>query len=235
MHSVFLYHAIKVGMDMGIVNAGQLGSMTILDPPSCASSARTSCSTARKDATERLLEIAAPRFKGDGSARQSRARTSRGARPMCDKRLEHALVNGITEFIDARYGRGEGAGREAAARHRGAADGRHERRRRPVRRRQDVPAAGGEVGPRDEAGRRLPACPIMEEEKRLNGGGERQAAGKVLMATVKGDVHDIGKNIVGVVLQCNNYEVIDLGVMVPRRRSSTRRARRRSTSSGSPA
>jgi 5-methyltetrahydrofolate--homocysteine methyltransferase len=98
MHSVFLYHCIKVGMDMGIVNAGQLGSYDDIDPE-----LRALCEDVvlnrRKDSTERLLD-AAPRFKGDGSAAVG-ARTSPGARPV-EKRLKHALVNGITEFIDRR-------------------------------------------------------------------------------------------------------------------------------------
>ena len=100
----------------------------------------------------------------------------------------------------------------AAGGDRRPADERHERRRRPVRRRQDVPAAGGEIGARDEAGGR-PPDPVHR-------GGEAAAPapppkGKIVVATVKGDVHDIGKNIVGVVLGCNGYDVVDLGVMVP--------------------
>jgi len=211
MHSVFLYHAIKAGMDMGIVNAGQLGSYDDLDPE-----LRELCEDVvlnrRKDSTERLLE-AAPRFKGDGSVAASGKDLAWRELPV-EKRLEHALVAGITEFIDVDT---EEARLNAA---------------KPLHVIEGPLMAGmNVVGDLFGAGKMfLPQVvksarvmkqavaylmPYMEEEKRLNGGSERSAAGKVLMATVKGDVHDIGKNIVGVVLQCNNYEVIDLGVMVP--------------------
>jgi 5-methyltetrahydrofolate--homocysteine methyltransferase len=211
MHSVFLYHAIKVGMDMGIVNAGQLGSYDGLDPE-----LRELCEDVvlnrRKDATERLLD-AAPRFKGDGSVAFSGTDMAWREEPV-EKRLEYALVNGITAFIDVDT-------EEARA-----------KAEKPLHVIEGPLMAGmNVVGDLFGAGKMfLPQVvksarvmkqavaylmPFMDEEKRLNGGGERSAAGKVLMATVKGDVHDIGKNIVGVVLQCNNYEVIDLGVMVP--------------------
>lgn len=211
MHSVFLYHAIKAGMDMGIVNAGQLGSYDDLDPE-----LRELCEDVvlnrRKDSTERLLE-AAPRFKGDGSVAASGKDLAWRELPV-EKRLEHALVAGITEFIDIDT--------EEA----------RQRAEKPLHVIEGPLMAGmNVVGDLFGSGKMfLPQVvksarvmkqavaylmPYMEEEKRLNGGSERSAAGKVLMATVKGDVHDIGKNIVGVVLQCNNYEVIDLGVMVP--------------------
>lgn len=211
MHSVFLYHAIKVGMDMGIVNAGQLGSYDDLDPE-----LRELCEDVvlnrRKDATERLLD-AAPRFKGDGSVSFSGKDMAWRENPV-EKRLEYALVNGITAFIDVDV---EEARQQAD---------------KPLHVIEGPLMAGmNVVGDLFGAGKMfLPQVvksarvmkqavaylmPYMEEEKRLNGGSQRSAAGKVLMATVKGDVHDIGKNIVGVVLQCNNYEVIDLGVMVP--------------------
>ncbi len=211
MHSVFLYHCIKAGMDMGIVNAGQLGSYDDLDPE-----LRELCEDVvlnrRKDSTERLLE-AAPRFKGDGSVAASGKDLAWRELPV-EKRLEHALVAGITEFIDIDT---EEARLNAA---------------KPLHVIEGPLMAGmNVVGDLFGSGKMfLPQVvksarvmkqavaylmPYMEEEKRLNGGSERSAAGKVLMATVKGDVHDIGKNIVGVVLQCNNYEVIDLGVMVP--------------------
>ncbi|MCO5091889.1 methionine synthase [Bosea sp. (in: a-proteobacteria)] len=212
MHSVFLYHAIKAGMDMGIVNAGQLGSYDDLDPE-----LRELCEDVvlnrRKDSTERLLE-AAPRFKGDGVAASNGKDMAWRELPV-EKRLEHALVAGITEFIEADT---EEARLNAE---------------KPLHVIEGPLMAGmNVVGDLFGSGKMfLPQVvksarvmkqavaylmPFMEEEKRLNGGeGGRAAAGKVLMATVKGDVHDIGKNIVGVVLQCNNYEVIDLGVMVP--------------------
>ncbi len=211
MHSVFLYHCIKVGMDMGIVNAGQLGSYDDLDPE-----LRELCEDVvlnrRKDSTERLLE-AAPRFKGDGSVAFSGKDMAWRENPV-EKRLEYALVNGITAFIDV------------------DAEEARQQAEKPLHVIEGPLMAGmNVVGDLFGAGKMfLPQVvksarvmkqavaylmPYMEEEKRLNGGSERSAAGKVLMATVKGDVHDIGKNIVGVVLQCNNYEVIDLGVMVP--------------------
>ncbi|WP_018259857.1 methionine synthase [Methylobacterium sp. WSM2598] len=210
MHAVFLYHAIRAGMDMGIVNAGQLAVYDELDPE-----LRDLCEDVvlnrRPDATERLLEQAA-KFKGGGA--QLRTADLAWREAPVEKRLEHALVNGITEYIEADT----------------------EEARRTATRPLDViegPLMAGMnvVGDLFGSGKMfLPQVvksarvmkqavaylmPFMEEEKRANGGTGRQAAGKVLMATVKGDVHDIGKNIVGVVLACNNYEIIDLGVMVP--------------------
>jgi 5-methyltetrahydrofolate--homocysteine methyltransferase len=211
MHTVFLYHAIQAGMDMGIVNAGQLGVYDDLD-----AELRELCEDVvlnrRKDATERLLE-AAPRFKGDGSQAISGKDLAWRDAPV-EKRLEYALVNGITDFIEADT---EEARLQASA---------------PLHVIEGPLMAGmNVVGDLFGAGKMfLPQVvksarvmkqavaylqPFLEEEKRKSGLAERPAAGKILMATVKGDVHDIGKNIVGVVLQCNNYEVIDLGVMVP--------------------
>ena len=212
MHAVFLYHAIQAGMDMGIVNAGQLAVYESIDPD-----LREACEDVvlnrRKDGTERLLEIA-ERYRGTGEAK-TRTQDMTWREWPVEKRLEHALVNGITEFIDVDT---EEARKQAE---------------RPLHVIEGPLMAGmNVVGDLFGAGKMfLPQVvksarvmkqavavllPYMEEEKRLNGGtGERQAAGKVLMATVKGDVHDIGKNIVGVVLACNNYEIIDLGVMVP--------------------
>ncbi|KRE00363.1 methionine synthase [Bosea sp. Root381] len=211
MHSVFLYHAIKVGMDMGIVNAGQLGSYDDLDPE-----LRELCEDVvlnrRKDSTERLLD-AAPRFKGDGSVAVSGKDMAWRELPV-EKRLEHALVNGITAFIDA----DTEEARQNAAKPLHVIEGPLMAGMNVV---GDLFGAGKMFLPQVVKSARVMKqavaylMPYMEEEKRLNGGSERSAAGKVLMATVKGDVHDIGKNIVGVVLQCNNYEVIDLGVMVP--------------------
>ncbi len=211
MHSVFLYHCIKAGMDMGIVNAGQLGSYDDLDPE-----LRELCEDVvlnrRKDATERLLD-AAPRFKGDGSQAASGKDLAWREQPV-DKRLEHALVNGITEFIE----RDTEEARLQAEKPLHVIEGPLMAGMNVV---GDLFGAGKMFLPQVVKSARVMKqavaylMPFMEEEKRLNGGGERSAAGKVLMATVKGDVHDIGKNIVGVVLQCNNYEVIDLGVMVP--------------------
>ncbi|NRG17796.1 methionine synthase [Rhizobiales bacterium] len=210
MHSVFLYHAIRAGMDMGIVNAGQLAIYDDLD-----AELRELCEDVvlnrRKDATDRLLE-AAERYKEGGGEKKTADLTWRTWE--VEKRLEHALVNGITDYIDEDT--------EEA----------RERADKPLEVIEGPLMAGmNVVGDLFGSGKMfLPQVvksarvmkkavayllPYMEEEKRKNGQSERSSAGKVLLATVKGDVHDIGKNIVGVVLQCNNFEVIDLGVMVP--------------------
>ncbi|MBJ7536022.1 methionine synthase [Rhodomicrobium vannielii ATCC 17100] len=209
MHTVFLYHAIKAGMDMGIVNAGQLGVYDDLNPE-LRELAEDVVLNRRSDATDRLLE-AADRFKGGGSKKAAPDLTWR-ERSVAE-RLKHALIHGITDYIDA----DTEEARASLARPIHVIEG---------------PLMGGmnAVGDLFGAGKMfLPQVvksarvmkkavaylmPFMEEEKAA-GGEEAQAAGRIIMATVKGDVHDIGKNIVGVVLQCNNYEVIDLGVMVP--------------------
>src|SRR4051794_7437118 len=212
MHSVFLYHAIKVGMDMGIVNAGQLGVYEQIDPE-----LRALCEDVvfnrRSDATERLLD-AAPRFKGDGSGAVKAADLEWRSWPV-EKRLEHALVNGITEFIS----RDVEEARAAAERPLHVIEGPLMAGMNVV---GDLFGAGKMFLPQVVKSARVMKqgvaylMPYMEAEKKASGdSSERSTAGKVLMATVKGDVHDIGKNIVGVVLACNNYEVIDLGVMVP--------------------
>ncbi len=212
MHAVFLYHAIQAGMDMGIVNAGQLAVYESIDPD-----LREACEDVvlnrRRDGTERLLEIA-ERYRGTGEAKARTQDMSWREWPV-EKRLEHALVNGITEFIEIDT---EGA-RQKAERPLHVIEGPLMAGMNVV---GDLFGAGKMFLPQVVKSARVMKqavavlLPYMEEEKRLNGGtGERQAAGKVLMATVKGDVHDIGKNIVGVVLACNNYEIIDLGVMVP--------------------
>ncbi len=212
MHAVFLYHAIAAGMDMGIVNAGQLAVYDSIEPE-----LRAACEDVvlnrRPDATERLLTLA-ERFRGT-AGKEARERDLAWREWPVAKRLEHALVNGITEFIEADT---EEARVEAA---------------RPLDVIEGPLMAGmNVVGDLFGSGRMfLPQVvksarvmkqavavllPYMEAEKLANGGsGGRESAGRILMATVKGDVHDIGKNIVGVVLACNNYEIIDLGVMVP--------------------
>jgi len=211
MHAVFLYHAIQAGMDMGIVNAGQLAVYDQIDPE-----LREACEDVvlnrRADATERLLDIA-ERFKGTG-AREAREKDLRWREWTVEKRLEHALVNGITEFIDE----DTEEARQKASRPLDVIEGPLMAGMNVV---GDLFGAGKMFLPQVVKSARVMKqavavlLPYMEEEKRANGGGERQSAGKILMATVKGDVHDIGKNIVGVVLACNNYEIIDLGVMVP--------------------
>lgn len=211
MHAVFLYHAIKAGMDMGIVNAGQLAVYDQIDPD-----LREACEDVvlnrRADATERLLEIA-ERFRGDGQGAKREKDLSWREWPL-EKRLEHALVNGITEYIDA----DTEEARQQAERPLHVIEGPLMAGMNVV---GDLFGAGKMFLPQVVKSARVMKqavavlLPYMEEEKRLSGGEGRESAGKVLMATVKGDVHDIGKNIVGVVLACNNFEVIDLGVMVP--------------------
>ncbi|MCL7466180.1 methionine synthase [Phaeovulum sp. NW3] len=211
MHAVFLYHAIQAGMDMGIVNAGQLAVYDQIDP-----ALREACEDVvlnrRPDATERLLDIA-ERFRG--GAKEEKVRDLAWRDWPVEKRLEHALVNGITEFIEA----DTEVARQQAERPLHVIEGPLMAGMNVV---GDLFGAGKMFLPQVVKSARVMKqavavlLPHMEAEKAANGGvGERQAAGKVLMATVKGDVHDIGKNIVGVVLACNNYEIIDLGVMVP--------------------
>jgi 5-methyltetrahydrofolate--homocysteine methyltransferase len=216
MHAVFLYHAIQRGMDMGIVNAGQLAVYDTIDPElreACEDVVLNRLPKAGGTATERMLEIA-ERFKGAGGKEAKEKDLAWREWPV-EKRLEHALVNGITEFIEQDT---EEARLQAE---------------RPLHVIEGPLMAGmNVVGDLFGAGKMfLPQVvksarvmkqavavllPYMEAEKAANGGGaERESAGRILMATVKGDVHDIGKNIVGVVLACNNYEIIDLGVMVP--------------------
>ncbi|MEW9524028.1 MULTISPECIES: methionine synthase [Agrobacterium tumefaciens complex] len=211
MHAVFLYHAIQVGMDMGIVNAGQLAVYDNID-----AELREACEDVvlnrRDDATERLLEVA-ERFRGTG-AKDTKVQDLSWRELPVEKRLEHALVNGITDFIEA----DTEEARQKAERPLHVIEGPLMAGMNVV---GDLFGSGKMFLPQVVKSARVMKqavavlLPYMEEEKRLNGGSERSAAGKVLMATVKGDVHDIGKNIVGVVLACNNYEIIDLGVMVP--------------------
>ena len=209
MHSVFLYHAITAGMDMGIVNAGQLAVYEKIDPE-----LREACEDVvlnrRKDSTERLLALA-ERFKGQGGEVREKDLAWR-AQPV-DKRLEHALVNGMTDYVEFDV---EEA-RSLSTRPLDVIEGPLMAGMNVV---GDLFGAGKMFLPQVVKSARVMKqavaylMPFMEEEKRRTGGTGRTSAGKILMATVKGDVHDIGKNIVGVVLACNNYEVIDLGVMV---------------------
>ncbi|MHC5307590.1 methionine synthase [Bartonella sp. LJL80] len=211
MHSVFLYRAIAAGMDMGIVNAGQLAVYESIDPQ-----LREACEDVvlnkDKGATERLLALA-EEYRGQASGPQKEKDLSWREWPV-EKRLEHALVNGITEYIDA----DTEEARLAATRPLDVIEGPLMAGMNVV---GDLFGAGKMFLPQVVKSARVMKqavavlLPFMEEEKRLNGGQGRQTAGKIILATVKGDVHDIGKNIVGVVLACNNYEIIDLGVMVP--------------------
>jgi 5-methyltetrahydrofolate--homocysteine methyltransferase len=210
MHAVFLYHAIKAGMDMGIVNAGQLPVYDDLDPE-----LREACEDVvlnrREDATERMLALA-EQYKGGGEKKKE-ADLAWREWPV-QKRLEHALVHGITEFIEADT---EDA-RKAATRPLEVIEGPLMAGMNVV---GDLFGSGKMFLPQVVKSARVMKqavaylMPFMEEERRANGLERTKSAGKIVLATVKGDVHDIGKNIVGVVLQCNNYEVIDLGVMVP--------------------
>jgi 5-methyltetrahydrofolate--homocysteine methyltransferase len=211
IHAVFLFHAIRAGMDMGIVNAGAMPLYDDLDPE-LRERVEDVVLNRRDDATERLLEIA-PRFKGGkGEKADDGERLAWRALPV-NERLRHALVHGIDEFIEVDT--------------------------EQARQQSDKPleviegplmAAMNVVGDLFGAGRMfLPQVvksarvmkkavayllPYIEAEKILSGSVAKNN-GRILMATVKGDVHDIGKNIVGVVLACNNFEVIDMGVMVP--------------------
>ena len=156
IHAVFLYHAIAAGMDMGIVNAGALEVYDEV-PELLRERIEDVILNRRPDSTERLLEIAGD-FAGDGAVKEVASEEWRSL-PV-GERITHALVKGIDEFVEddteELRARDQRPRRPADRGHRGPADGRHERRRRPVRRREDVPAAGGEVRPRDEEGRRLP-------------------------------------------------------------------------------
>ncbi|OYX87971.1 MAG: methionine synthase [Azorhizobium sp. 32-67-21] len=214
MHAVFLYHAIQAGMDMGIVNAGQLAVYNEIKPD-----LREACEDVvlnrREDGTERLL-VLAEAFRGGAGREKKEADLTWRTWPV-EKRLEHALVNGITEFVET----DTEEARLSVARPLHVIEGPLMAGMNVV---GDLFGAGKMFLPQVVKSARVMKqavaylMPFMEAEKAANGGTERSAAGKILMATVKGDVHDIGKNIVGVVLQCNNYEVIDLGVMVPTQR-----------------
>jgi 5-methyltetrahydrofolate--homocysteine methyltransferase len=211
MHAVFLYHAIAAGMDMGIVNAGQLAVYQSIEPE-----LREACEDValnrRADSTERLLALA-ERYRG-GAAREGKAQDLSWRDQSVDKRLAHALVNGISDYIEV----DTEEARLAAERPLQVIEGPLMAGMNIV---GDLFGAGKMFLPQVVKSARVMKqavallLPYMEAEKRAGGGEGRRSAGKILMATVKGDVHDIGKNIVGVVLACNNYEIIDLGVMTP--------------------
>ncbi|WP_251978113.1 methionine synthase [Salinicola avicenniae] len=207
IHSVFLYHAIRAGMSMGIVNAGQLAVYDDL-PAALREAVEDVVLNRRDDGTERLLEIA-DQYRGDGGGGQKKEDLEwRGWE--VNKRIEHALVKGITAYIEE----DTEIARAAAERPIEVIEGPLMDGMNVV---GDLFGAGKMFLPQVVKSARVMKqavaylIPYIEAEK----SGEAQSKGKIVMATVKGDVHDIGKNIVGVVLQCNNYEVIDLGVMVP--------------------
>ena len=209
MHAAFLYHAIRAGMDMGIVNAGQLAVYEEI-PRDLLERVEDVLLDRRPDATERLIEFAETVKQKSGEDQV--ADEAWRSEPV-EERLSHALVKGIVDFIetDVEEARGkfpnaleiiEGplmAGMQVVG---------------------DLFGAGKMFLPQVVKSARVMKkavaylLPFMEAEKAAAGLGDKPR-GKVLLATVKGDVHDIGKNIVGVVLGCNNYQVIDLGVMVP--------------------
>ena len=211
MHAVFLYHAIQAGMDVGIVNAGQLAVYESIDPE-----LREACEDVvlnrRDDATEHLLTLA-ERYRG-GAGKEAKAQDLTWRAWPVDKRIAHALVNGLTDYIDV----DTEEARLAAERPLHVIEGPLMAGMNVV---GDLFGAGKMFLPQVVKSARVMKqavallLPYMEAEKIANGGEGRQSAGKILMATVKGDVHDIGKNIVGIVLACNNYEIIDLGVMTP--------------------
>ncbi len=220
IHTVFLYHAIQAGMDMGIVNAGQLGVYADLDPELRERVEDVVLNRFQekdgKTPTERLLDIA-DQFKGGGAKQVENLVWREGP---VRERLTHALVHGITTFIEEDTEElraqimGDG-GRPIEVIEGPLMDGMNVV--------GDLFGAGKMFLPQVVKSARVMKqavailIPYIEEEKRLHiaSGGEAKAKGKIVMATVKGDVHDIGKNIVTVVLQCNNFEVANMGVMVP--------------------
>ncbi len=210
MHSVFLYHAIQAGMDMGIVNAGQLALYDDIDPE-LRELVEDVILNRRPDATDRLLE-AAERYKG-GAAQKREVDLSWREKPV-EERLTHALVHGIGTYIDA----DTEEARQKATRPLHVIEGPLMAGMSVV---GDLFGAGKMFLPQVVKSARVMKqavaylMPYMEKEKEEMGLAQGEPAGRILLATVKGDVHDIGKNIVGVVLQCNNYQVTDLGVMVP--------------------
>ena len=208
MHAAFLYHAIQAGMDMGIVNAGAL--MVYEDiPPELLERVEDVLFNRRPDATERLVAYAET---VKGTAKKKTEDLSWRAAPVHD-RLVHALVRGIADFVE-----------EDAEEARQQVDDPVQVIEGPLMDGMnhvgDLFGAGKMFLPQVVKSARVMKravaylTPYIEAARRVNGGGSN-AAGKIVMATVKGDVHDIGKNIVGVVLGCNNYEIIDLGVMTP--------------------
>ena len=206
IHSVFLYHAIAAGMDMGIVNAGAMPIYDELEPE-LRERVEDVILNRRSDATERLLEIA-ERYKGSKGAAKTEDLAWRG-KPVA-QRLAHALVHGLDAFVEE----DTELARQASSRPLDVIEGPLMSGMNIV---GDLFGAGKMFLPQVVKSARVMKqavahlIPFIELEK----GDKPEAKGKILMATVKGDVHDIGKNIVGVVLGCNGYDIVDLGVMVP--------------------
>jgi 5-methyltetrahydrofolate--homocysteine methyltransferase len=207
MHSAFLYHAIKAGLDMGIVNAGQLAVYEEI-PKDLLELVEDVLFNRRPDATERLVAFAETVKRQDKTA----VKDDEWRRGTVEERLSHALVKGITDYID----QDTEEARQKYPKPLAVIEGPLMAGMNIV---GDLFGSGKMFLPQVVKSARVMKkavaylLPFMEEEKKRLGGYQSQ--GRVILATVKGDVHDIGKNIVGVVLGCNNYEVIDLGVMVP--------------------
>ncbi|MEM5399695.1 methionine synthase [Paraburkholderia unamae] len=215
IHTVFLYHAIQAGMDMGIVNAGQLGVYADLDAE-LRERVEDVVLNRRADGTDRLLEIA-DKFKTGAAKKEENLEWRNQA---VEKRLAHALVHGITNFIvedteEAREKIMGGGGRPINVIEGPLMDGMNIVGDLFGQGKMFLPQVVKSARVMKQAVAHL--IPFIEEEKRLlaESGADVRAKGKIVIATVKGDVHDIGKNIVSVVLQCNNFEVVNMGVMVP--------------------
>ena len=218
IHTVFLYHAIRAGLDMAIVNAGMLGVYEEI-PPDLRELVEDVILNRRPDSTERLVKFADDLKAQQGGASKTELKEDLAWRNApVESRLSHALVKGIDQFIEADTEEAR-ANRAKYPRPLNIIEGPLMDGMRVV---GDLFGAGKMFLPQVVKSARVMKksvaylTPFMEEEKRrlIAGGGTARPNGKFLIATVKGDVHDIGKNIVGVVLACNNYEVIDLGVMV---------------------
>ena len=206
MHAAFLYHAIRAGLDMAIVNAGQLAVYEEIEPE-LRERVEDVLLNRRDDATERMVEFRGTRKSERQSA--GRRRSMAKADPV-EERLKHALVKGIVDYIDV----DTEEARQKSSRPLDVIEGPLMAGMSVV---GDLFGAGKMFLPQVVKSARVMKkavaylMPFMEAEK----SADAKPQGRIVMATVKGDVHDIGKNIVGVVLQCNNYDVIDLGVMVP--------------------
>lgn len=207
MHAAFLYHAIRAGMDMGIVNAGMIEVYEEI-PAELLERVEDVLLNRKPDATERLTEFA-EQFKGEGGKVLQKDLSWR--EHAVEKRLEHSLIKGITDYIDEDT-------EEARQKYPSPLEVIEGPLMDGMNVVGDLFGAGKMFLPQVVKSARVMKkavaylTPYIEEEKALSGG---KAKGKILLATVKGDVHDIGKNIVGVVLGCNNYDIIDMGVMVP--------------------
>jgi len=215
IHTVFLYHAIKAGMDMGIVNAGMVGVYDDLEP-SLRERVEDVVLNRREDAGERLVEVAE---SAKGAAKDDSTRLAWRTKPV-DERLSHALVHGINDFIvedtEEVYQRVLAAGGRPLHVIEGPLmDGMNIVGDLFGQGKMFLPQVVKSARVMKQAVAHL--LPYIEAEKKalVDAGGEAKAKGKIVIATVKGDVHDIGKNIVTVVLQCNNFEVVNMGVMVP--------------------